>query len=80
MRIAEVPPTSRPYGIVCHGADLAQVALNRLHLEAITLGGLFRYRSPQADGELERLRGRALRPLDWLFGAWSVALFTPLIS
>lgn len=61
-------PTSRPYGIVCHGADLSLVALGELNLETITLGGLFRYRSPKEDHELERLRGRALRPLDWLFG------------
>ena len=69
VRIATARPASRPYGIVCHGADLARVALGELNLETITLGGLFRYRSPQEDSELEQLRGRALRPLDWLFAA-----------
>lgn len=69
IRSAAASPGDRPYGIICHGADLAQVVSGELHLEAITLGGLFRYRSPQADSDLERLRGRALRPLDWLLGA-----------
>ncbi|HEX8313058.1 MAG TPA: MBL fold metallo-hydrolase [Chthoniobacteraceae bacterium] len=67
VHCTDSPPPERSYGIVCHGADLARVALRDLHLEVITLGGLFRYRSPEEDGELERLRGRALRPLDWLF-------------
>lgn len=69
IRDADIPPEERPYGIVCHGTDLALLTLGHLDLEAITLGGLFRYRSPQEDRELELLRGRVLRPLDWLFGS-----------
>ena len=68
IRYYNALPASRTYGIVCHGVDLAQVVLGHLPLDAITLGGLFRYRSPQDDGELEKLRGRVLRPLEWLFG------------
>jgi len=69
VHVGKLRPASRPYGIVCHGADLARVALGELNLETITLGGLFRYRSPKDDRELEGLRGRTLRPLDWLFGS-----------
>jgi hypothetical protein len=55
------------YGVVCHGPDLGQVALGNLNLEAITLGGLFLYRSPEKDGDLERLRSKTILPLSWIF-------------
>jgi len=69
LKHSAMPPEERGYGIICHGPDLVQVAKGTLNLEAISLGGLFRYRSPESDGKLEQLRGRVLRPLDWLFGA-----------
>ena len=60
-------PSDRPYGVLCHGRDLAEVAAKLLNFEAITLGGLFRYRSPEFSDNLEDLRGYVLQPLHWLF-------------
>lgn len=64
---AERPP-SREYGLRLHAADLLALMERRIHLEHITLGGAFRYHSPRAVDDLERIRGRVFGPLYTILG------------
>jgi L-ascorbate metabolism protein UlaG (beta-lactamase superfamily) len=63
----ELPP-SREYGLRLHAADLLALMEGRIHLEHITLGGAFRYHSPRAIDDLERIRGRVFGPLYTILG------------
>lgn len=62
--VLSAPEPTRPYGIVCHAGDLALVVGGSLPLEALVLGGHFRYRSPALDVDLESLRHRTIKVLE----------------
>jgi hypothetical protein len=57
-------PEGRRYGVRLHASDLHHFLDGRIQLEDITLGGAFRYHSPQRVDDLKRLRRLVIGPLD----------------
>lgn len=61
-------PEGRRYGVRLHASDIHHFLDGRVQLEDITLGGAFRYHSPQRVGDLKRLRRLVIGPLDAILG------------
>jgi L-ascorbate metabolism protein UlaG (beta-lactamase superfamily) len=68
VRVEQARPAGREYGLRLHGRDLLRIMEGRILLEHVTLGGAFRYHSPPAPDDLERIRGRVFDPLRIILG------------
>jgi hypothetical protein len=66
-RLEEVVPC-RAYGLRLHAKDLFNLLEGNILLEHITLGGAFRYHSPENNDNLESIRGNVFGPLDIILG------------